>query len=545
MKSLSIAGSLLLLLVSLIVSIWGAYEPALSLPALLTLLISLGLFVAIIRVPISPGWIARGLVVIGGLMAFYFVGQYGYMDYWTETGRLAQLGRVTGSLLPNLAFFSPNPNAVATFLEGVFLLSLVITWQSRGPKRIDWGIVAAIIGYGLLISGSRGAWFGLVIALGIWATLLTSNRALRFTLIGFMVIGSGLGIYIFSSLAPPEQHIPILSSLMETFQSRFTLYRNSFYLLGDYPFTGIGPGETFPMVYSRYQLLIQVPFLYYTHNLFLAIGLGHGILGLIALTGLIVQFYYFVIRVERIGLQEPAQSLFRAGWLGVTATFIHGLFDAVQFSVDRWTMLMLFSLLGLTVAVGRPVLMQSEVRITGDGGRVKLADYRKPLGLALLGIGIGVVVFWQSLLSAWYANLGAVYQTQAELSMELEANERKVVLARAIDYFERALRINPAQSSANRRLGMVALDYEHFDVAVTYLEQAYRQEPGNQATLKALGLAYLWQGQLDLAQERLRQLDDQDELIEELSNWSWWWGSQDRTDLSNYATEMIHLLRVG
>jgi len=91
-------------------------------------------------------------------------------------------------------------------------------------------------------------------------------------------------------------------------------------------------------------------------------------------------------------------------------------------------------------------------------------------------------------------------------------------------------------------MGMIALDDRRFDAAIAYLQQAYQNEPGNQATFKALGLAYLWTGQLDAAEFLLRQRDDLAEVTEELGVWSWWWGTQDRKDLSEYAGQMASRL---
>jgi tetratricopeptide (TPR) repeat protein len=153
-----------------------------------------------------------------------------------------------------------------------------------------------------------------------------------------------------------------------------------------------------------------------------------------------------------------------------------------------------------------------------------------------------VVPFGRPLASAWYANLGAVHQTWADLAPDLDEAGREAEIARAVAYFQQALRLNPSQPAANRRLGMIALDHREFDVAVAYLERAYPQERENQATLKALGLAYLWTGRLDPAEELLRQLDVQSEMVEELNAWTWWWHTQDRDDLSAYAAEMAQRL---
>jgi O-antigen ligase len=156
-------------------------------------------------------------------------------------------------------------------------------------------------------------------------------------------------------LLGPER-LPFLRTTFATADSRLTLYRNTLYLASDYAFTGIGLGQTFGMVYSRFSLLIFVPFLTYAHNLPLAVWLGQGILGLLALTGIILAFYRLVDRTMR---RAAPDALFHGVWLGVTATLLHGLTDARQYVESPWAMPALFVLLALTEAIARLALLQT------------------------------------------------------------------------------------------------------------------------------------------------------------------------------------------
>jgi len=164
------------------------------------------------------------------------------------------------------------------------------------------------------------------------------------------------------------------------------------------------------------------------------------------------------------------------------------------------------------------------------------------VGVMVVALGVGAVGLSRSLGGVWYANLGAVHQTWADLSPHLDQATREATMARAVAYFERALSLDPSQPTANRRLGMLALEQRDFDQALAYLERAYPEEPGNQATLKALGYACLWSGRLDRAEALFRRLDVGRELVKELETWRWWWGTQGREDLSAYADEMVRRL---
>lgn len=534
-----IGGALALLAVSTLVGVWASYNPALSWPLMVTLLGSISLFFAVVNTSVSLRQVAGGLVVAAALLAFYFIGQYGYFNYPDEAGLLAKPARFISSLLPELVFFTPYLNAAAGFLESTLLLSLVLAWQSRGGKRAAWSVAATLILYGLIISASRGAWLGLVVVFGLWGLLLIRHRILRGMIAGIGLVAVGIGTYLLIHMILGGSSLPGLSSTLETVQGRMILYRNSLYLWSDYPFTGIGLGDTFAMVYSRYQLLIQVPFLTYSFNLFLSVGLGLGLLGLAALFWLLISFYIFVFRIERIGLSKRGWLFFRAAWLGATASFLHGLSDAPQFAGSGWTMPMLLAVLGLTVALGNQALDDEEEM--EENSQTALLRWVGITVAAVLLIA-GAIFFWRPLLGMWYANLGAIEQTRAELSPDLDDSAREAANVAAVNNFARALSVMPVQPVANRRLGLLALNRQNFETAAVYLEQAYRQEPGNQATLKALGLAYVWLDRLDQAEPLLRQRDDRDEIIEELGNWSSWWASQGQPGLAAQAQEMARRL---
>jgi hypothetical protein len=528
--------------------VWASYQPELSWPLMLTLLGSVSLFFAIANATLPPRWLVSGVVTIATFLAVYFITQYGHFDYRDEYGRIHELGLLTGSFLPNLAFFVPYINGVAAFLSGAFLLGLVLTWQSyqqgKNEKALLWGVIVFIMGYAMLITSSRGAWLGLIIAGMLWIFLSVPNgiRYLGKAIVG--LAGASIALLVIVNLVSPNW----LISLQETAVSRLTLYRNSLYLLGDYPFTGIGLGDTFTMAYSRYQLLMDVAFLKYSHNIFLSIGLGQGIIGIITFVWLLIVFYHVVIRVEQVGLSQRPQQLFRGAWLGVTATLLHGLTDAPQFSDSRWTLPMFFVLMGLAVSIGRPALLWADEEAgsnESDEATESAATWPK---FAFVGGGAVILVilallFQTSLRGTWHANMGAVYQTQADLTKNLDESIRDSLRANAISEFEQAINIQPDQVVAHRRLGMMALNNQDFDTAITHLEVAYPQEPTNQATVQALGLSYLWTGQLDKAEQTLRQLDRVEELAKDLPNRQKRWEKDGYSDIAAYTGEMAERLK--
>ena len=126
---------------------------------------------------------------------------------------------------------------------------------------------------------------------------------------------------------------------------RLGVYDHSLTLLRDAPFSGIGSGDQFARVLSKYALLIQVPFLTYSHNLSLDVWLEYGLLGFAAWWALAAAIAVAAVAGERAALGWR----FRGLWLGLLAIHAHGLTDARQ-SVDVWTWLPFFAIAGAFAA---------------------------------------------------------------------------------------------------------------------------------------------------------------------------------------------------
>ncbi len=519
---------LLLLLLGALVGLGVAYDPALSRSLFAALLLSLLLYSLLARLPPSKGRaVAWGVLVVQGLAAWYFISQYAYLGYPAKIGIIHRLGQVTGRLAPNLVFFWPHPNAMATFLEGGIPLAVALALSSRRPlERVGAVLVGASLGYALLLTASRGAWVALVVTAFLTAALWARRRLpARVGLpLALAVLGLALAGLVVLFLLGPDR-VPGLRSALARAASRFTLYANSLHLLRDYPLTGIGLGETFPLIYSYDVLLLQVPFLNYAHNLFLAVWLNHGLLGLLGLLWLLVAFLSLLGR----GIREGASPLFWGASLGVVVLLLHGLTDAPQYVDGGWVMPPLYALLGLAVAAGprRPA--------TAKAGRRRLQMVLPGVLVLLL-----VILTWPFLRATYELNRGAVQEIQADLAPNLTEGEREGLRTAAADHYQAALRAWPEQTMAHRRLGLLALEAGEFEAAVVHLERAWRGDPTHPANRKGLGYAYLWAGRLDEAEPLLRTVP---QVRQELETWAWWRAKQGQPRLADYARQMADRLR--
>jgi hypothetical protein len=119
-----------------------------------------------------------------------------------------------------------------------------------------------------------------------------------------------------------------------------------------------------------------------------------------------------------------------------------------------------------------------------------------------------LVAVGPALLPAWYANLGAVAQSKAELPHydyhhfdrpTLDAIRRGVDLSVAEAYYELALALDPAQVTARTRLAGIALSRGAYDAALVHAEAAWRAGHGDRVTRMLLSDALVAHGEVALA----------------------------------------------
>jgi O-antigen ligase/tetratricopeptide (TPR) repeat protein len=513
-----------------------SYDPTLLGDTPLAAMVSIGLFLAAAYLMRTQGLaqaISLILIALCVGLAILFIGQFRYQEYPEMAGVIQRLGDAT-TLLPNLGLGYLHPNAVATVLEVALPLALAFTLSIRRTTlRLVCALVVLLFLYAIFLTYSRGAYIGLggaIVVLVLKRLARPVTWVVMFAL-ALIAIGGVIALYNVN----PAEPLPILNRPVD---ARLTLYHNSLYLAQDYAFSGIGLGSTFGNVYSRYSLLIQPVFLTYSHNLLLSVWLNQGLLGLVAFLGIIITFYSYVAHI--IGRGRPG-VLFHGLWLGVTATLVHGLFDARQYTESVWVMPVLFIALGLTIAYGQ--LTPAE-----DADVLSFRQWiRLPLGFAAATIAVLVVllvIFRAPITAAWLTNQGALRETRAEFTPDLNDDERASLIDRAAAGYQDALVTDPEYAPANRRLGNLLVGRESFDEAVPLLERAYAHEPTNPAAIKGLGLAYVWVGRTAEAAELLKRLPNVQDMANELYTWGYFrsGGEQQKPLLAAYAWETAEMM---
>ena len=524
---------LALFLLSAVLGLWPAYDRGLCWNTLSALVLGSLLVVLISRLAVSRRrWraIATFVVSTGVLLSLYFVTQYAHFGYPEKVGGISRFGALLGRFAPPAVIWVPMANSVATFLEGVLFLAVpLVLAERRRTWRIGGAIGVGLIALALLMSASRGAWLAVLVASALWLALhWRPARAL-----GIVGVLLALGLVVYVIVRRDVMVLGDIPIVRETLAplfirpDRLHVYRHSIYLVQDFPLTGIGLGGQFAMVLSKYALLIQVPFLTYSHNLYLEVWLEQGLLGAVAWLWLMAALY----QAARTAAKPGADLRYQSTWLGLTAIFIHGLSDARQY-VDLWCWFPFFALLGLNAAI---LLRRTRAMDPSTPTRPR---WMLPAGVVAVFLVAVVVSLWP-VMATVHANLGCVLHARGDLLPSLDDAQRAALRQQATDHYRRAIQIAPHDRTARQRLGLMLMDEGQFREAVEHLQIAWQADPDNTTTHKGLGLAYVWVGELDQAQPLLHDVPD---IVQELNVWAWWRTTQEQTEQAIYAYRTSLLL---
>jgi len=294
----------------------------------------------------------------------------------------------------------------------------------------------------------------------------------------------------------------------------------------DYPFTGFGLGE-FALVHSTYALMIHVPILPYAHSLFLDIALGQGVFGVLAAIGMLGGAAWLGLRA--LARTEEPPLILVAGLLSLVVMAIHGLVDDPLYS--GWGVLLLWVPAGMVVAGWRRAPAEPRPATRSRARRWWTWGIAAAIGSVLLGL------FWRPVGAAWYANLGAVHQTWAELSAydanhfdnpTLDQIRQQVDLSAAERFFAQALALNPGQVTARTRLAEIALGRGQYERALTHAQAAWDAGHRDRVTRLLLGDALVAAGDVEAGVKVVRGLEWAEGRLDGQAWYRYWVGKDYR-----------------
>jgi hypothetical protein len=259
---------------------------------------------------------------------------------------------------------------------------------------------------------------------------------------------------------------------------------------------------TVPRVYSIYELLIAVPFQSSLHNLYLEIWLEQGILGevaLLAILGIVTGWGWKAISRFQKPASDTQSILGLAGLIGVLAMAANGLVDVVLYGART------VPLVGLILGYAYLADPMPAAVVPSQSTRSR----RLILGGTFIGISLLIsALYFRKALSAFYANLGTIEQTQLEMSIynpdnfqndSLDQVRQKLSLSGVQGLLRKSLSWNPENRTALLRLGDMALSLNDVSSAQQALQSAWDAGYRNSRTRLLYGDLLVMQGQKQAA----------------------------------------------
>jgi putative inorganic carbon (HCO3(-)) transporter len=353
----------LLLLAMAGVALLVTVLPDTTYPQIFRLVVSIGLFYAIIGWATNESRLRIALVVLGSsgvalsLMAFFTV-------RWYLIG--GKLPFVPVDIYPQLnaiANDSINPNVMAGYLALVvsFLVAVVLFGWGQLARWLRALILFAIgLPLGVIVlTQSRGGL--LALALSLLALLALRWRwgwLLALALLGvagLAVANIGAGVFTDSLTG---------GGISGSVVDRMEVWSRGIYMVQDFFFTGSGMGSFNHVVREFYPFMIAAPDVPHAHNLFLQVAIDLGVPGLIAWLTILFLIIAAAWQVYRQGLatNNHLWAGYGAGFLASLVVLVaHGMLDAVTWGMVRPAVLV-WGLWGIIVAAWHVQLNQRQAQ---------------------------------------------------------------------------------------------------------------------------------------------------------------------------------------
>ena len=522
---------LVLFLVMALVGLWAAYNRQIALDKFLMLVLAIMIYYAIASQPSNSSRLLIGLIsVIGVLLSLHFLLYDDWRTLPADFRIITRLGLSWMAVRPQLQGQALTPNITAGVLAGFFPFTLafgLIFWQRRSIIDRAWlpltiaGCITGLQALAIFMTSSRGAWFALMISLGLWVVWrfwykfqAQLKRLWKPSLvIGGITLGILAGLLIFIQASDPARIIDLAPGL-PVGQSREGIDSFTLRLIRDFPITGGGLGA-FPGLFSQYMLVIPNLMFEYSHNMYLDVALEQGLPGLLAFLVILVCSGLLLLRAPRDEDVRPGLSLLRqAAFVSLVVMLIHGVIDDAYYGVRGTPFLWVIA--GLAVYAHPDIKTLAGIFQSHQEQSGKIYALKRWKWLAWGSISLAViftcVITWRQLAAGWLANLGAVHMAQVQLSDFPNDVWRSRDIGASLDgariLFENALSLDPANQTALYRLGLIAMQNQDYPAAAGYLEAAYRQDVGHRGVKKNLGYAYVWGGEFEPAQAVLGQIPE-------------------------------------
>ncbi|MBI2517708.1 MAG: O-antigen ligase family protein [Opitutae bacterium] len=328
----------------------------------------------------GPAWVLVGTFVLLGLVGAGMAAYQRFADpKWMMLGRTQAeqfVGRSAGMF--------GIPNSLAGLLELMIPACLALLWSRAASlvAKLVCGWLAAVFVFALVLTGSRGGWIALALALAAWPLLIGGDW--RKKLAGSLAVlalaaGGVAALYHFSPYAR-GRIAPFLTGEFES--SRPLIWRVGVAIWREHPWLGSGAGS-YNVVFEPKRPRGFLNETQWTHNDYLNTLSDYGLAGIALWFAAGAALLWFGWRAVRRARREPVSPFFalwrwKLGlWLGLVAYALH-------LGVDFHTKL---PALAFAAAVAAALLLRDEEDIQTECRGVRW--------LGILGSAAGLVLAWR------------------------------------------------------------------------------------------------------------------------------------------------------
>lgn len=541
------------------VGVWAAYDQPASVEKLWIIFGAFAVFVTLVNQPKENMGVVASLVgLLGVFIAIIFLATNDWHSQSSDLDIIRRAGDWIVSVRPAVEFrlFTPNfAGGLLAILAPIPTALGIYYWQDgqRWKSILAGGMVLVILG-GMFLSSSRGAWLALIFAAGLWLVWqLSSYLGTRSNKPAMLIFGLLLLIIVLPLVwiisLPAGGFIDLVDQFpgLPTGGSRYELAVNTTKLIGDYPITG-GGLRGFAGQYSQYILVIPFFLFAYSHNLYLDVIFEQGILGGMALVGLILGACLYLM--ARHGSLTHKTIAFWLSAAAITSTFVllvHGWVDDPLYGDLGSPLLFLVPGFALMLSRTDNAFDQGDIAaVLPEGGG---ESRHNPVGVLIPAVIVvlvfaGILIFRDPVQAGWHANLGAVEMAKIDLAgwpqnqWNPDRDTRRYLTAQM--RFEEAISLDQSQRTAWHRSGLIAAQGRAFDKAQYELENAHQIDQDHRGIKKALGYVYAWNGEISRAAEMLQGID---EAAEEVEAYIWWWQDNQEPGYAGLAEDLARLLK--
>lgn len=495
---------------TLLVASWFSIDPRRSITEVWLLGTALFLFLLTSDL-VSRGWSVdlwvKALLVVGGIvMIFTWREAIVWYQQWYD---------FTGKLIPEISYRLPAPNFLAVFLNLLLMVAAasILYTKSKGGKvlLVLWSLSALGL---IFLTSSRGGWLGTIAGLGslfllaAWAfpeqrkVVIKWLHKHRLVMI-LLVIGALTIVLVFAWVFIQQSNQPTHSKLSE---SRGFLWKPAWQAFLRSPIIGSGP-YTYASFYLQTRSIPPAPLYLFSHNIYLDMLSGAGVVGLLAFLGAIICLCVGLVKQFRstTGLDR---GMVMGAMAALSAFMVHGVVDSVHHTIPTvaWV-------LAIILGVGIQNSQSVEKRRLG---------FSWWLGVALVSAGVlnlwaekplhevaiaGNSGYWQNARQGIQEvierdpALAIAYQQAGLIEGKLAEDEGTEAVNAALGNFETAIEIDPYWGVNYLNLGVLYREIGNLQQSIRMLEKAVEISSECALFQLNLGVAYEMIGDDDQAKE--------------------------------------------